>query len=239
MLLEDATAIDTHAILIATGARYRALPLARWTDFEGAGIYYAATELESRVCGSTSVAVIGGANSAGQAALFLAERGGMVHLIVRGASLASGMSSYLADRIAAHPAIAVHTRTEVTAVDGDHQLRRITIATTSPGGTITEDGHDVCGLFCFIGAQPATDWLTTISLDDHGFILTDSRIPEAGLGPEWAQLQRKPMPFETSTPGILAAGDVRAGSMKRVAAAVGEGASAISTVHAILTAARA
>jgi thioredoxin reductase (NADPH) len=161
----------------------------------------------------------------------------MVHLIVQGDSLTSGMSAYLADRIAAHPAITVHTRTEVTAVDGDHQLRRITTATTSPGGAIADTDLDVCGLFCFIGATPATDWLTAITLDDHGFILTDSRIPEAALGPEWAEAKRKPMPFETSTPGVLAAGDVRAGSMKRVAAAVGEGASAISTVHAVLTAA--
>ncbi|MFQ6395614.1 FAD-dependent oxidoreductase [Nocardia sp. KC 131] len=237
VLLDDATAIDTHTVLIATGARYRALPLARWNDFEGAGIYYAATELEARVCGNTSMAVIGGANSAGQAALFLAERGGTVHLIVRGDSLTSGMSAYLADRIVAHPSITVHTRTEVTAVNGDHQLRSITTATTTPRGAVAHTDHDVCGLFCFIGATPATDWLTAITLDDHGFILTDSRIPESALGPDWAEAKRKPMPFETSTPGVLAAGDVRAGSMKRVAAAVGEGASAISTVHAILTAA--
>jgi thioredoxin reductase (NADPH) len=234
--LDDATAIETRTILVATGARYRALPLERWNDFEGAGIYYAATELEARVCGNTNVAVIGGANSAGQAALFLAERGGMVHLIVRGNSLTIGMSSYLADRIIAHPAITVHTRTEVTAVDGDHQLRRITTGTTISRGDVVHTDRDVCGLFCFIGAVPATDWLTAITLDDHGFILTDSRIPEAAIGPQWAELNRKPMPFETSTPGVLAAGDVRAGSMKRVAAAVGEGASAIGTVHAILTA---
>ncbi|GAB7071245.1 FAD-dependent oxidoreductase [Mycobacterium hodleri] len=236
--LDDATTIDTHTILIATGARYRALPLPRWDDFEGAGIYYGATELEARVCGNTAVAVIGGANSAGQAALFLAERGGMVHLIVRGASLTTGMSSYLADRIAAHPAITVHTRTQVSAVDGDHQLRRITATTTTSDGDLINTNHDVCGLFCFIGAVPATDWLTGIALDDHGFILTDSRIPQDALGPQWAQADRTPMSFETSAPAVLAAGDVRAGSMKRVAAAVGEGASAISTVHALLTAAR-
>lgn len=238
VLLDDNTAIDTHTILVATGARYKALPLPRWKEFEGAGIYYAATELEARVCGNTSMAVIGGANSAGQAALFLAERGGTVHLIVRGSSPPKAMSSYLADRIVAHPAITVHTRTEVTAVDGDHQLRCITTATNTPDGAVTHTRRVVCGLFCFIGAAPATDWLTTIHLDDDGFVLTDSRIPETALGPEWADLRRKPLPFETSKPGVLAAGDVRASSMKRVAAAVGEGASAISSVHAILTAMR-
>jgi thioredoxin reductase (NADPH) len=238
VLLDDNTAINTHTVLVATGARYRALPLPRWKEFEGAGIYYAATELEARVCGKTSVAVIGGANSAGQAALFLAERGGTVHLIVRGSSLTNAMSSYLADRIVAHPAITVHTRTGVTAVDGDHQLRCITTATTTSDGAVTHARREVCGLFCFIGAAPATDWLATIHLDDHGFVLTDSRIPETALGPEWADLDRKPLPLETSKPGVLAAGDVRASSMKRVAAAVGEGASAISSVHAILTALR-
>lgn len=235
VLLDDGTTIDTRTIVVATGARYRALPLARWNDFEGAGIYYAATELEARVCGNASVAVIGGANSAGQAALFLAARGGSVHLVLRGRSLTAGMSAYLADRIVAHSAITVHTGTEVTAVDGDEQLRSITTATTSTAGEVAQNRWDCCGLFCFIGAAPATDWLTGITLDDHGFILTDSRLPDSALGPEWTELGRRPLSFETNRRGILAAGDVRAGSMKRVAAAVGEGASAISSVHAVLT----
>jgi thioredoxin reductase (NADPH) len=235
VLLDDATAIDTRTIVIATGARYRSLPLDRWSDFEGAGIYYAATELEARMCSAAPVAVIGGANSAGQAALFLAGRGGLVHLIVRGASLTAGMSAYLADRILAHPAITVHTSTAVTAVHGDDQLRAITTS-TPPNGAAADTRHDCCGLFCFIGAVPATDWLTGIVLDDHGFILTDSRLPETAIGDAWTPLGRRPLSFETSAPGILAAGDVRAGSMKRVAAAVGEGASAISSVHTVLSA---
>ncbi|MCW2530294.1 MAG: cyclic nucleotide-regulated FAD-dependent pyridine nucleotide-disulfide oxidoreductase [Pseudonocardiales bacterium] len=235
VLLDDATHIATRTIVVATGARYRALPLARWNDFERAGIYYPATELESRVCGKSSVAVIGGANSAGQTALFLAARGGSVHLILRGQSLTADMSAYLADRILAHSAITVHTGTEVTGVDGDEQLRSITTATTTADGGQTQSRWDCCGLFCFIGAAPATDWLTGITLDDHGFILTDSRVPDCALGPEWVELSRRPLSFETNRPGILAAGDVRAGSMKRVAAAVGEGASAISSVHAVLT----
>jgi thioredoxin reductase (NADPH) len=238
VLLDDRNSIDAHSIVLATGARYRALPLARWHEFEGAGIYYAATELEARVCGQKSMAVIGGANSAGQAALFLAGRGGSVHLILRGDSLAAGMSAYLADRIVAHPAITVHTRTDVTSVDGDEQLRTVTTATTTPDGTRTETRRDCCGLFCFIGAVPATDWLTGIALDERGFVLTDSRLPDGALGPEWVDAHRRPLPFETNAIGVFTAGDVRAGSMKRVAAAVGEGASAISSVHAVLIEAR-
>ncbi|CAN5389295.1 hypothetical protein BH09ACT8_BH09ACT8_45220 [soil metagenome] len=236
LLLDDNTAIETRAVVVATGARYRGLPLSRWNDFEGAGIYYAATELESRICGDSSVAVIGGANSAGQAALFLAARGGSVHLMVRGDSLTAGMSAYLADRISAHPGIAVHTKTEVSGVDGDEQLRGITCVTAAADGTITRQHIDCCGLFCFIGATPATEWMTGITLDDHGFVLTDSRLDDSVLGPEWVGLQRKPLSFETNKPGVFAAGDVRAGSMKRVAAAVGEGASTISSVHAALSA---
>jgi thioredoxin reductase (NADPH) len=232
--LEDGTAVLARTVVLATGARYRSLPLQRWEEFEGAGIYYAATELEARLCNDVPVAVVGGANSAGQAALFLAGRDSQVHLIVRGAKLQAGMSAYLADRIVAHPKITVHTNTEIAAVDGDHHLRSITTTTGANAKKIAQ--WDCCGLFCFIGAIPATDWLDGIAVDDHGFVLTDSRVPETALGPEWIPLNRRPLPFETNRPGILAAGDVRAGSMKRVAAAVGEGASAISSVHTILAA---
>ncbi len=235
VILNDTSTIATHSVIVATGARYRALPLPRWSDFEGAGIYYAATEVEARACFQQSVAVIGGANSAGQAALFLAERARSVYLVVRGDSLTAGMSAYLADRIAAHPAITVHTGTEVTAVDGDEQLRCITTASTTTEGAVVETRRDCRGLFCFIGALPATDWLVGITLDDRGFVLTDARLPDDALGLEWIDAGRKPLPFETNAPGVFAAGDARAGSMKRVAAAVGEGASAISSVHAVLT----
>jgi thioredoxin reductase (NADPH) len=234
VLLDDATAIDARAIVVATGARYRTLPLDRWTDFEGTGIYYAATEIEARRCGATPVAVVGGANGAGQAALFLAERGHAVNLIVRGNSLLDRMSTYLTDRIVTHPDIAVHTRTEITALDGDDQLRRITTTTITDDGRTTHTDWPCCGLFCFIGALPAADWLTGIAVDDHGFVLTDAMLPDSAIGGEWAELNRRPLPFETNKPGILAAGDVRAGSVKRVAAAVGEGASAISSVHTVL-----
>jgi thioredoxin reductase (NADPH) len=234
VLLDDATAIDTRTIVVATGARYRTLPLHRWSDFEGTGIYYAATEREASRCGNSAVAVVGGANSAGQAALYLAERGHAVNLIVRGDSLFERMSSYLADRIVTHPAIAVHTRTQISALHGEDQLRAITTTTITDDGRTIHTDRPCCGLFCFIGAVPATDWLTAIALDNHGFVLTDAMVPDSALGPEWAALHRKPLPFETNKPGILAAGDVRAGSMKRVAAAVGEGASTIRSAHTIL-----
>ncbi|MEU3461260.1 FAD-dependent oxidoreductase [Streptomyces sp. NPDC006733] len=235
VLLQDGTHISSRAAVIATGASYRALPLERWADFEGAGIYYAATELEARTCGPHAVTVVGGANSAGQAALYLAGRGCSVHLVVRGADLGAGMSSYLADRILAHPAVTVRTSSEVTALHGTDHLEAITVRGNARGD---EHGTDLpCrGLFCFIGASPATDWLSGLATDGHGFILTDVAIGDAVLGAAWAELGRRPLPFETSVPRVFAAGDVRAGSMKRVAAAVGEGASAIRSVHMSLSA---
>lgn len=232
--LADSTTITTRAVIIATGAHYRSLPLDRWAEFEGAGIYYAATELEARRCTAAPVTVVGGANSAGQAALFLAERASRVDICVRSSSLTVGMSAYLADRILAHPRITVHIRTEVTALSGTDRLAAITMTTLGPDGRPVSADHDCVGLFCFIGAAPATEWLTDFALDDHGFILTDAQIPDSALGDRWTELGRRPLPFETSVPGIMAVGDVRSGSIKRVAAAVGEGSSAISSVHAAL-----
>jgi thioredoxin reductase (NADPH) len=231
IVLEDGTDIVTRAVIVATGARYRSLALSRWSDFEGAGIYYAATELEARVCGNQPVTVIGGANSAGQAALYLASRESSVSLVVRGEDLFAGMSAYLADRLLASPRVTIHTQTEVSALHGDASLNRITLTNHATGNT-----HDVgCkGLFCFIGAVPATDWLTSIALDDDGFIRTDVQLVDADLGEMWTSLGRRPLAFETNVPGVFAAGDVRSGSMKRVAAAVGDGSSAVRSVHAAL-----
>jgi thioredoxin reductase (NADPH) len=227
--LADQTAIAARAVLIATGARYRALPLARWKDFEGAGIYYAATALEAGSCGGQPVTVVGGANSAGQAALYLAGRGSLVTLAIRGDDLAAGMSSYLADRITAHPAITVRISTQVADLHGDEHLEAITLRSGD------EDLVQDCrGLFCFIGAVSATDWLEDVAVDEHGFVLTDSALGDGALGGVWGELGRRPLPFETSQPGVFAAGDVRAGSTKRVAGAVGEGASAVRSVHQVL-----
>jgi thioredoxin reductase (NADPH) len=229
VVLADGTAIDSRAVVVATGARYRSLPLDRWAEFEGAGIYYAATDLEARACASRPTAVVGGANSAGQAALYLAGRGSAVTLVVRGANLADGMSSYLAERIQAHPDIAVRTRSEVTSLAGGDHLGAITVCDNATGA---EDRTDCQGLFCFIGATPATEWLAgVVVLDSHGFVLTDTQLSDSDLGATWETLQRRPLPYETSQPGVFAVGDARAGSMKRVAAAVGEGASAVRSVH--------
>lgn len=230
VVLQDGTDIVPRSVVIATGARYRSLPLERWPDFEGAGIYYAATEIEARVCRDQPVTVVGGANSAGQAALHLA-RGSQVNLVVRGHDLFSDMSAYLADRLHATSQVTIYTRTEVTALHGDRSLNRVTLTNRATG----EVQDTPCsGLFCFIGAVPATDWLTRVALDEDGFIRTDRQLLETDLGEVWAHMGRAPLPFETSMPAVFAAGDARSGSMKRVAAAVGEGSSAIRSVHAAL-----
>jgi thioredoxin reductase (NADPH) len=225
--LADGTVLDSRAVVVATGARYRTLPLENWNLYEGAGIYYAATDIEARACAAHPVAVVGGANSAGQAALFLAERVTSVDLVVRSDDLSAGMSRYLVDRVLAHPKIAVHTGTQVTALYGDDGLRAVEV-TSRTGATARRDCR---GLFCFIGASPVTEWLKGIVLDDDGFVRTDRDLTDADLCETWSLLGRVPLPFETSLPGVFAVGDVRSGSMKRVAAAVGEGASAIRSVH--------
>jgi thioredoxin reductase (NADPH) len=232
VLLSDGEEIATRAVIIATGALYRGLPLERWDAFVGAGIYYAATEIEARICSGRPVAVVGGANSAGQAALYLASRGGAVTLVVRGPDLMAGMSSYLAERLLADPRITVRTGAEVTALHGGASLAGITI-TERAGGASAE--QECSGLFCFIGAEPATTWLTgQVALDEDGFIRTDVQLSAADLDGVWETLGRSPLPFETSAPAVFAAGDIRHGSMKRVAAAVGEGASAVRSVHAAI-----
>jgi thioredoxin reductase (NADPH) len=230
LTLDDQSRITARAVILATGARYKTLPLPRWAEFEGCGIYYAATELEARRCAQSSVAIIGGANSAGQAALFLAERCVHVTLILRGQNIHTNMSAYLVDRVINHPAITIATQTEVTELHGDECLTSITM-TKRPTGTATTIE---CGaLFCFIGALPETSWVPYISTDEDGFIYTDTQIAN-DLGPQWESLARRPLPFETSVPRVFAVGDVRQGSMKRVAAAIGEGASAVASVHSVL-----
>jgi thioredoxin reductase (NADPH) len=229
LTLDDQSHFIARAIILATGAHYKTLPLPRWAEFEGCGIYYAATELEARRCAQSPVAIIGGANSAGQAALFLAERCAHVTLILRGSSIHANMSVYLVDRVVNHPAITIVTEAEVTELHGDDCLVSLTITKRPTAATTIECG----ALFCFIGALPDTSWLPHISTDDDGFIHTDTRIRN-DLGPQWEALARQPLPFETSIPGVFAVGDVRNGSMKRVAAAIGEGASAVASVHTVL-----
>ena len=227
-VLTGGTRVGARAVVIATGARYRKLALEGWEEFEAAGIYYAATELEARGCAGEPVTVVGGANSAGQAALFLASSDRTVTLAVRGPDLSARMSQYLVDRIVADPRIDVRTATEITRLAGDQALERITLR---HGPTGAEEARDCRGLFCFIGAEPATGWLARVALDRNGFIRTDAQLTGADLDGTWTALGRSPLPFETSVPAVFAVGDVRNGSIKRVAAAVGEGSSAVSSVH--------
>jgi thioredoxin reductase (NADPH) len=223
--LADGRIIRTRSVIVTSGAAYRRLDLDRWTDFEQSGIFYAATPLELRQVAESPVVVVGGANSAGQAALYLAANGCPVHLVVRGGELGSGMSSYLVDRLGDDPRIHVHLRSNVVRLDGDSALR--TVAIDSAGEVAAR------GLFCFIGAEPATRWLRTLDTDADGFIRTGTDVTALSLS-RWQELGRDPFPFETSMPRVFAAGDVRRGSMKRVAAAVGEGSSAVASVHRAL-----
>jgi thioredoxin reductase (NADPH) len=231
VMLSDGTTIESRAVLIATGVHYKTLPLERWIDFEGAGIYYAATELEARACRTEPVTVVGGANSAGQAALYLASRGCQVTVAVRGSAVAATMSAYLLARLRADPRVTIRVDTEVTGLSGGSSLQRITL-TDHSSGDISE--HRCAGLFCFIGARPETEWLPDLALDRAGFIRTDAQLDPEELGATWAALGRPPLPFETSMPTVFAAGDVRLTSVKRVAAAVGEGASAVRSIHTAL-----
>jgi thioredoxin reductase (NADPH) len=227
--LADGSEIPTRAVIVASGARYRRLEVDGLERFEGAGIYYAATDLEARVCNGTSVLVIGGGNSAGQAALYLAQNNCAVTIAIRREDLRATMSQYLIERIEIDPKIDLRAGVEVTALDGEERLERVTLEDRASG---EREVVACAGLFCFIGASPATDWLgPDVMLDEDGFVLTDRQL-SAPVG----AAEFEPLPFETSVPGVFAAGDVRHDSMKRVAAAVGEGSSAVRSVHERLAA---
>jgi thioredoxin reductase (NADPH) len=225
--LSDGIDVAGRAVIVASGARYRRLPAARIEEFEGRGVYYAATEMEARLCAASPVVVVGGGNSAGQAGLFLAECGSPVTFVIRGPDLGTNMSRYLVDRIEDDHRIVVRTNTEVTSLEGEEVLQAVRMT--------GKDGEDVLvcvALFSFIGADPSSDWLSgCAALDDKGFVLTDRSLEPVQLGERWDTLGRGPLPFETSRPGLFAVGDVRAGSTKRVAAAVGEGSAAVRSVH--------
>lgn len=228
--LSDGTEVAGRAVVAATGAAYRRLDADRLSDFEGKGVYYSATDLEARQCSGAPVIVAGGGNSAGQAAIYLAQNSCAVTIVIRSSDLNKSMSNYLVERIEADPAITVRTDSTITALDGDETLR--TVHLKSPE---RESAVDSAGLFSFIGADPASGWLSgCAALDDKDFILTDAALREEHLGETWSILDRTPLPFETSHPGLFAVGDVRSGSMKRVASAVGEGSAAVRAVHQYL-----
>ena len=223
--LSDGSQVGGRALVAATGAHYRKLPLPELERYEMAGVYYAATELEARTCNGHHVAVVGGGNSAGQAAMFLADKADSVCIVVR-RPLSATMSSYLVDRIANHPRVHVHEGMTITALGGTTTLERITVT-----GADAQLEVDCTALFSFIGAEPNSAWLDGVAVDEHGFVLTDRSLDQDCLGEAWCAMGRRPLPYETSRPGLFAVGDLRSGSTKRVAAAVGEGSAAIRSVH--------
>ena len=223
--LADGTQIGGRAVVAATGAHYRKLPIEGLERYEMAGVYYAATELEARQCEGEPVVVVGGGNSAGQAAMFLAGKGSPVCVVVRRA-LTETMSRYLVDRIETHPRVQVHVGAAITGLHGEPKLEHITL--TGPGGTVEADCR---ALFSFIGAEPNSGWLGDVAVDEHDFVLTDRALDGTALGEAWRTMGRQPLPYETSRPGLFAVGDLRAGSTKRVAAAVGEGSASIRSIH--------
>ena len=211
--LDDGDEICARAVLVATGVQYRKLPLEGREDFEGAGVFYAATDMEARFCRKKPVAIIGGGNSAGQAAMYLSRTAEHVHILIRGDSLADSMSSYLRDRLEADPAITMHYGTEVSALRGDKWLESIMLET--PKG---RERMECGGLFIMVGAAPNTCWLSgLVELDANGFVRTGAATGQAS-------------PYQTSMDGIFAVGDVRAGSVKRVASSVGEGSVVVSAI---------
>ena len=228
--LSSGAEVPGRAVIVATGARYRKLDASGLERFESRGVFYAATEFEARSCVGLPAVVAGGGNSAGQAALFLANAGSAVTIVIRKPDLAASMSRYLLDRIEADKRIVVRGQTRIVALEGGESLTGVRISGLSGEETIASGA-----LFSFIGAEPASQWLSGFAaLDDRGFVLTDRSLGREHLDGRWATLGRAPLPFETSHPGLFAVGDVRSGSTKRVAAAVGEGSAAVRLVHEYL-----
>src|ERR671927_751795 len=230
--LENGARISTRTIVIATGAQYRKLPLENLSRFEGAGVYHGATFMEAQLCGGEEVIVVGGGNSAGQAAVFLAQTTKHVHMLVRSSGLAASMSRYLIRRIENSPTITLRPQTEIVAVEGSDHLNSVHWRNGKTGQT---EKHGISHVFVMTGADPNTSWLNgCIALDDKGFIKTGPDLSTENLRTRGWPLMRQPYLLETNLPGVFAVGDVRGGSIKRVASAVGEGSIAISFVHQVL-----
>jgi thioredoxin reductase (NADPH) len=230
--LTDGSRILTRCVLVASGVEYRKLDVPGFANFEGAGIYYAATEMEARLCRGEEVVVVGAGNSAGQAIMFLAKYASRVHVLVRGQDLGASMSRYLVDRVERKENVTIHRGAVVSGLEGNGHLSAV--RTKGPNGE--QQTFTTNSLYLFIGEDPHTDWLHgCVELDRRGFVLTGDGLPPATTDTDrWRSAGRAPFLLETSLPGVFAAGDVRAGSAKRVAAAVGEGSMAVSFVHAYI-----
>ena len=230
--LSDGNTVRGRTVIIASGVEYRKLAIENLTDFLGAGVYFAATSVENKLCGDEEVIVVGGGNSAGQAAVFLASNGRRVHLLVRAAGLARSMSRYLIRRIEETPNITLHANTEITALAGKGRLEKVTWRTGPDGKPET---HAIGRLFLMTGAVPNTGWLQgCVALDEKGFVRTGPDLHTEDGAPGGWPLSRPPLHLETTIPGIFAVGDVRCGSAKRVAAAVGEGSVCVQLIHRLL-----
>ena len=227
--LDDGERVRARAVVIATGARYRKLDLENFDRFEGYGIHYAATAIEAGLCEGEEVVVVGGGNSAGQAAVFLSHRTSCVHMLVRGAGLAASMSDYLVGRIAASKTITLHPETEISRLDGNRHLEQVTWRNRRTGA---EESRAISTVFLMLGAVPNTEWLRDcVLLDDSGFVRCGVGFDRSG---DW-QTDRVPHALESSRRGVFAVGDVRSGSIKRVASSVGEGSIVVSAIHTILS----
>ncbi|HLH13679.1 MAG TPA: NAD(P)/FAD-dependent oxidoreductase, partial [Solirubrobacteraceae bacterium] len=229
--LSDGDVVNGRALIVATGARYRKLRVADLERFEGEGVYYAATQAEGQLCAGRPVLVVGGGNSAGQAALFLSQHAASCQLLIRGADLAKSMSRYLIDEIEARTQVEVLTHSEIVELKGEHALEAAVLRDARTGGVRELEAQAV---FVFIGASPHTEWLGgAIAADEHGFLLTGRDVQGGDLAAFGGD---SPLFLETSQPGVFAVGDVHSGSVKRVASAVGEGSMAVQLVHQRLAA---
>jgi thioredoxin reductase (NADPH) len=232
VLIGDGQSVPARTVVIASGAQYRRLQLENLSKFEGAGVYYGATHLEAQLCGGEEVIVVGGGNSAGQAAVFLAQTTSRVYMLVRADGLAKTMSRYLIRRIEETPNIELHTNTEVVALEGNDHLERVTWRNNQTGQT---ESPNIAHLFSMTGAVPNSAWLSgCVTCDQAGFIKTGLDLTTEDLAKARWPLKRPPYLLETSLPGVFAVGDIRGGNLKRVASAVGEGSIAVSFVHQVL-----
>jgi thioredoxin reductase (NADPH) len=230
--LSNGEVVRAKAVVIATGARYRKPALPELSRFEGAGIFYSATHLEAQLCENEEIAIVGGGNSAGQAAVFLSQIAARVHMLVRGPGLAESMSRYLIQRIEDSAKVTLRTRTQIEGLEGADRLERVRWRQLDTGAS---ELRSIPGVFMMTGADPNTKWLEgCLALDANGFVKTGADLRSDELALAGWRLPRPPYLMETSIPGVFAVGDVRSGSVKRVASAVGEGSISVQLIHRAL-----